>query len=71
MSGSTDHKDGADQRRELDSTGEFFSVGTPLHAIRAGYIKRKADDILYETIAAGGYAHVVAPDHSGRSSRWP
>ena len=68
MSGSIDQTDGADRRSELDSTGEFFSVGTPLHAVRAGYIKRKADDILYETIAAGGYAHVVAPDHSGKSS---
>lgn len=55
-------------RTETDSTGEFFSVGTPLHAVRAGYIRRSADDVLYDTVASGHYAHVLAPDRSGKSS---
>lgn len=53
---------------KLDATGEFFSVGTPLHAVRAGYIRRRADDLLYEAVVAGRYAHVIAPDRSGKSS---
>ncbi len=57
----------ADQDR-TDAIGEFFSVGAPLHAVRAGYIKRKADDQLYETILSGRYAHVLAPDRSGKTS---
>ena len=51
-----------------ESTGEFFSVGTPLHAVRAGYVKRKGDDLLYDTLLAGSYAHVLAPDRSGKTS---
>ena len=51
-----------------DSTGEFFSVGTLLHAVRAGYIRRRADDLLFEAVVAGRYAHVIAPDRSGKSS---
>jgi WD40 repeat protein len=58
-----------DERRvDLDSTGEFFSVGVPLHAVRAGYVKRRADDQLFDTVLSGRYAHVVAPDRSGKSS---
>ena len=53
---------------KLDATGEFFSVGQPLHAVRASYIRRRADDVLYDTIAGGRYAHVIAPDRSGKSS---
>jgi len=53
---------------KLDRTGEFFCVGSPLHAVRAGYIKRRADDLLYEAAVAGRYAHVIAPDRSGKSS---
>ena len=53
---------------QSDSTGEFFSVGTPLHAVRAGYIRRRADDLLFEAVVAGRYAHVIAPDRSGKSS---
>lgn len=56
------------QRSMLDSTGEFFSVGTPLHAVRAGYVRRVADTVLYESISAGRYAHVIAPDRMGKSS---
>lgn len=51
-----------------DTTGEFFSVGSPLHAVRAGYIRRRADDLLYEAARAGRYSHVIAPDRSGKSS---
>ena len=57
-----------EERKRLDSTGEFFSVGAPLHAVRAGYVRRRADDLLYETVVSGRYAHVLAPDHSGKSS---
>jgi hypothetical protein len=56
------------ERNNTDSTGEFFSVGTPLHAVRAGYVKRAADDLLYETLVSGRYAHVLAPDRSGKTS---
>lgn len=55
-------------RTETDSTGEFFSVGTPLHAVRAGYVRRKADDLLYDTLVSGRYAHVLTPDRTGKSS---
>ena len=57
-----------DTAERLDATGEFFSVGTPLHAVRAGYIRRRADDLLYEAAVAGRYAHIIAPDRSGKSS---
>ena len=50
------------------ATGEFFSVGAPLHAVRAGYVSRKADELLYNTVASGRFAHVIAPDRSGKSS---
>jgi len=51
-----------------DETGEFFSVGAPLHAVRPGYVRRLADDALFETLVSGGYAHVIAPDRTGKSS---
>jgi WD40 repeat protein len=51
-----------------DDTGEFFSVGMPLHAVRPGYVRRLADDTLYETLVSGGYAHIIAPDRTGKSS---
>ena len=57
-----------DQAIRTDTSGEFFSVGSPLHAIRAGYIRRRADDLLYEAVVAGRYSHVIAPDRSGKSS---
>ncbi|MCP4303249.1 MAG: hypothetical protein GY783_21920 [Gammaproteobacteria bacterium] len=68
MAGNFDETASADEREQLDATGEFFSVGAPLHAIRAGYIRRKADDLLYDTVISGRYAHVLAPDRSGKSS---
>lgn len=52
----------------LDKTGEFFAVGAPLHAVRPNYIRRKADELLLETVMAGKYAHVIAPDRSGKTS---
>lgn len=57
-----------EKRDQSDATGEFFSVGMPLHAVRAGYIRRRADEQLYDAVLAGRYAHVVAPDRSGKSS---
>lgn len=51
-----------------DETGEFFSVSTPLHAVRPGYVRRPADDALFETLVSGGYAHVIAPDRTGKTS---
>lgn len=68
MSGNSDEQVPGNDRAKLDATGEFFSVGTPLHAVRAGYVRRVADDVLYETIRSGRYAHVIAPDRSGKSS---
>ena len=52
----------------LDKTGEFFSVGPPLHAVKPGYVRRAADDFLYQTLVAGNYAHIIAPDRTGKSS---
>ena len=52
----------------VDKTGEFFNVGAPLHAVRPGYIRRQADDTLYNTLVAGNFAHVIAPDRTGKTS---
>jgi hypothetical protein len=52
----------------IDATGEFFSVGGPLHAVRPGYVRRPADDLLYQTLFTGNFAHLVAPDRTGKSS---
>jgi WD40 repeat protein len=68
MSGNSDEQSPGTDRVRLDATGEFFSVGTPLHAVRAGYVRRGADDVLYETVVSGRYAHIIAPDRSGKSS---
>jgi hypothetical protein len=51
-----------------DSTGEFFNVGPPLHAVRSGYVRRRADDLLFDAVLAGRYAHVIAPGRSGKTS---
>ena len=53
---------------DLDKTGEFFNVGAPLHAVRPGYVRRPADDLLFDTLVAGNYAHVIAPDRTGKTS---
>ena len=68
MTGNSDEQTPDTGRSRLDATGEFFSVGAPLHAVRAGYVRRAADDVLYENIMAGRFAHVIAPDRSGKSS---
>lgn len=59
---------GDSTEKDTDVTGEFFSVGAPLHAVRAGYIRRRADEQLYNALVSGHYAHVVAPERSGKSS---
>ncbi len=68
MGEDSGNKQMQDERIQTDATGEFFSVGAPLHAVRAGYVRRDADDLLYEAIVGGRYAHVLAPDRSGKSS---
>jgi hypothetical protein len=68
MTGNSDEQTPGTDRARLDTTGEFFSVGTPLHAVRAGYVRRDADDVLYETLVSASYAHIIAPDRSGKSS---
>ncbi len=59
---------GGSDEAEKSATGEFFSVGAPLHGVRASYIPRRADELLYEAAIASRYAHVIAPDRSGKSS---
>ncbi len=68
MAGDSTNNEYDQKRTDADASGEFFSVGVPLHAVRAGYIRRRADDQLYEAVVSGQYAHVVAPDRSGKSS---
>ena len=68
MTGDSSNNDRGQQRDDTDTTGEFFSVGVPLHAVRAGYVRRRADEQLYNAIISGRYAHVVAPDRSGKTS---
>jgi WD40 repeat protein len=51
-----------------DSTGEYFTTATPLHAVRPGYIRRLADQALYEALRAGKHAHIIAPNRTGKSS---
>ena len=68
MSEDTSNTQPPFKRTETDTTGEFFSVGAPLHAVRAGYVTRKADELLYESTVSGRYAHVLAPERSGKSS---
>jgi len=68
VTGDSSEKGKGETRSSSDATGEFFSVGSPLHAVRAGYVSRSADAQLYDAIVAGRYAHVLAPDRSGKSS---
>ena len=58
---------GNSRQNKTDSTG-FFSVGTPLNAVRAGYIRRPADDLLVEAVSAGRYAHIISANRTGKSS---
>jgi WD40 repeat protein len=68
MTDNSDQNTSDTERVRLDTTGEFFSVGTPLHAVRAGYVRRGADNVLFETVVSGRYAHIIAPGRSGKSS---
>jgi WD40 repeat protein len=68
VAGDSTDKDNGEQRSSTDTSGEFFSVGMPLHAVRAGYVRRRADEQLFDAVMAGRYAHVVAPDRSGKTS---
>jgi len=68
VTGDSNKNDRVEQRASVDTSGEFFSVGVPLHAVRAGYIRRRADEQLYNAVISGRYAHVVAPDRSGKTS---
>jgi WD40 repeat protein len=68
VAGDSGDKTQGEQRSNTDATGEFFSVGVPLHAVRAGYVRRRADQQLYDAVAGDRYAHVVAPDRSGKTS---
>ncbi len=61
-------KSGKKSADRSGSSDEFFNVGAPLHAVRPGYVGRPADDLLYSAIVAGNYAHVIAPDRTGKSS---
>jgi WD40 repeat protein len=54
--------------QNADKSSEFFNVGAPLHAVRPGYVRRSADDLLFDTLVAGNYAHVIAPDRTGKTS---
>ena len=47
---------------------DFFTVGQPLHAVRSGYVRRAADDALYDSLISGLDAYVLAPDRSGKTS---
>ena len=66
--GDQDQRPPAEDRSRGETSDDFFCVGAPLHAVRAGYIRRRADDLLYEAVTAGRYAHVIAPDRWGKSS---
>lgn len=68
MSTRSDGKKPRKEKSRGDSSGDFFSVGPPLHAVRAGYVRRRADDLLFDAILAGRYAHVSAPCRSGKTS---
>ena len=61
-------KEPKERARTSPASGEFFTVGQPLHAVRPGYVRRAADDALIETIVAGKDAYVFAPERSGKTS---
>ncbi len=68
MSTSSDRQKPRKERTRGESDGEFFTVGPPLHAVRAGYVRRRADDMLFDAVLAGRYAHVIAPCRTGKTS---
>lgn len=47
---------------------EFFVVGGTLYQDSPSYIKRPADDELYEAILAGEFCYVLTPRQMGKSS---
>ena len=51
-----------------DKSAEYFNVGAPLHAVRPSYIRRKADQELFDTVVSGQYAYVIAPGRTGKTS---
>ncbi len=51
-----------------EAAAEFFAVGAPLQPLRASYVRRPADEIFFEALLAGRYAHVIAPHQSGKTS---
>lgn len=68
MTDATGRHPASVSRKKTESGSEFFSVGAPLNPLKPSYIRRPADELLFETLLAGRYAHVFAPDHSGKSS---
>ena len=68
MSESTDQQQPGAGRPKTETGDEFFSVGPPLHAVRASYIPRRADELTFEALLACRYVDVIAPDRSGKSS---
>lgn len=54
------------QSRKGDA--EFFTVGSPLHAVRSGYIERPADNELFDIVTSGRDAYLFAPMRSGKTS---
>ena len=63
-------KERKDKAKREAAGGEvdFFTVGQPLHAVRSGYVRRAADDALYDALISGLDAYVLAPDRSGKTS---
>ncbi len=68
MSESTDQQQPGAGRPKSEGVDEFFCVGPPLHAVRASYIGRRADELTFEALLACRYVAVIAPDRSGKSS---
>ncbi len=68
MSESTDQQQPGTGRPKNETGDEFFCVGPPLHAVRASYIARRADELTFEALLACRYVDVIAPDRSGKSS---
>ena len=68
MSEANNRQTSEGSRKRSDAAGDFFAVGTPLQPLRASYIRRPADELLFEAMIAGRFAHVIAPDQSGKTS---
>jgi hypothetical protein len=46
----------------------LYQVGLSLHYQSHTYVRRQADDELYETLIAGEFCHVLSPSQTGKSS---